>query len=350
MVPVYNRPMRVGLIGVGRMGRVHAATLAGLAAIDELVLADADAALAGQVAAAIATRSVGGAGRVRAAGSIDALWREGLGGVVIATPTATHADLIVAAAAAGLPVFCEKPVALDPAGTRAVLAQVAAAGVPLQVGFQRRFDPGFAAARDAVRSGRLGWIHTLRACTCDPAPPHASYLPGSGGLFRDCSVHDFDAIRWVTGREIVRVQAAGANRGDLCFTEAGDVDTGAALLELDDGALAVCTATRYNGAGYDVRLEVCGSAGSLVAGLDDRAPLPPSPPVDRPRAPAYTGFADRFADAYAAELAAFVEVAAGRQSSPCTGQEALAALLVAEAADRSRREHRPVEIAEVVAQ
>lgn len=353
------------------MGRVHAATLAGLEAIDELVLADADPALANQVAAALAgepgagiaargplagpagralTGPLGGMGRVRAAGSIAALWTDGLDGVVIATPTGTHADLIVAAAAAGLPVFCEKPVALDPAGTRAVLARVAAAGVPLQVGFQRRFDPGFAAARDAVRSGQLGWIHTLRACTCDPTPPHASYLPGSGGIFRDCSVHDFDAIRWVTGREIVRVQAAGGNRGDVCFSEAGDVDTGAALVELDDGALAVCTATRYNGAGYDVRLEVCGSAGTLVAGLDDRAPLPPSPPGDRPSAPVYTGFADRFAGAYVAELAAFVEVAAGRQASPCTGEEALAALLVAEAADRSRREHRPVEIAEVVAQ
>lgn len=355
MVPVYTPRMRVGLIGVGRMGRVHAAALASRGGIDELVLADADPALAARVAAEIAAAAAGAVperarGRVRAAASIDELWRDGLGGVVIATPTGTHADLIVAAAAAGLPVFCEKPVALDPAGTRAVLAEVAAAGVPLQVGFQRRFDPGFAAARDAVRSGGLGWIHTLRACTCDPAPPHASYLPGSGGIFRDCSVHDFDAIRWVTGREVVRVQAAGANRGDVCFTEAGDVDTGAALLELDDGALAVCTATRYNGAGYDVRLEVCGSLGALVAGLDDRAPLPPAPPGDGPRATPYSGFADRFAHAYAAELAAFVDVAAGRRASPCTGEEALAALMVAEAADRSRRERRPVEIAEIVAQ
>ena len=348
--------MRIGLIGVGRMGQVHAGTLARLGAVDALVIADADPDRARAVAASVGAASVGaasvgaasvGAVAISAAGSIAELLAAGVDAVVIATPTASHAALIGAAAAAGLPVFCEKPVAPDVAGTREVLARVAAAGVPLQVGFQRRFDPGFAAAREAVRSGRLGWIHTLRACTSDPAPPHASYLPTSGGIFRDCSVHDFDALRWVTGREVVRVHATGANRGASFFADAGDVDTGAALVELDDGALAVCTATRYNGAGYDVRLEVCGSAGTVVAGLDDRAPLPPALPDGRARGEPYAGFADRFRDAYAAELAAFVRVAAGELASPCTGEEALAALLVAEAADRSRREGRTVEIAEV---
>jgi myo-inositol 2-dehydrogenase/D-chiro-inositol 1-dehydrogenase len=320
--------MRVGLVGLGRMGRVHAENLRRQAGV-ELVVADLDPARAGEAGAAGA----------------EELFAAGVDAVVIATPTPSHPALIVAAASAGVPVFCEKPVAPDPAGTREVLARVAAAGVPLQVGFQRRFDPGTAEVRDAVRSGRLGWLHTLRACTCDPAPPHPDFLPTSGGLFRDCSVHDFDAIRWVTGREIVRVAAIGGNRGDVSFVEAGDIDTGAALLTLDDGCVAVCTATRYNGAGYDVRLEACGSAGTLVAGLDPRAPLAPA---GRP-APAqpYTGFADRFAEAYRAELAAFLDVAAGRAPSPCTGEDALAAQLVAEAADLSRRTGRAVELAEL---
>jgi len=328
--------MRIGLVGIGRIGAVHAETLRGLGGVDELLVADAVPARARQVAGATAVDSA------------DELFASGLDAVVIAAPTSSHAELISAAASAGLPVFCEKPVAPDVESARAVLARVRAAGVPLQIGFQRRFDPGFAALREAVLSGRLGWLHTLRACTSDPAPPPASFVATSGGIFRDLCLHDFDAIRWVTGREVARVHAAGSNRGEPFFGDAGDVDTAAAILTLDDGTLAVCTATRYNGAGYDVRLEVSGSAGTLVAGLDDRAPLSPSSPSSAPaRARPYLDFADRFRSAYAAELAAFLEVAAGRAPSPCTGEEALAAQLVAEAADRSRRSGRPVDLAEV---
>ena len=327
------RGLTLGLVGVGRIGALHAQTLTALAGVDKLMIADAEPSRARQVAA-----SVGAA----TADTIEALFAGGLDGVVIAAPTPAHASLIDAAADAGVPTFCEKPVAGDVAGTRAVLDRVDASGIPLQVGFQRRFDAGFLAARAAARSGRLGWLHTLRACTSDPAPPHAEYIPTSGGIFRDCSVHDFDAVRWVTGREVLSVNAAGANRGDYFFAAGDDVDTAAAILTLDDGTLAVCTATRYNGAGYDVRLEVCGSAGTVVAGLDEHAPL-----GQASGRKAYQGFADRFRDAYAAELSAFLDVAAGKEPSPCTGAEALEALLVAEAADLSRREGRPVTVEEV---
>jgi myo-inositol 2-dehydrogenase / D-chiro-inositol 1-dehydrogenase len=375
--------MRIGLIGVGRMGQVHAANLRAFAEVDDLLIADLDPRRAAQAGAK--------------AVSVDELLAARPHGVVIATPTPTHAGLIAAAGSAGAAVFCEKPIALDAARTRALLARCA--GARLQIGFQRRFDPGFVALRAAVKSGRLGWLHTLRACTSDAAPPHPEFLPTSGGLFRDCSVHDFDAIRWVTGREVTSVQAVGANRGAAFFFEAGDVDTCAALLTLDDGAIAVCTATRYNGAGYDVRLEACGSAGTMVAGLDERAPLEPaagraglapgpasgfasglaspasgfasglasgpasgfasglaSGPVSGPAsgfAPmpsslasgesvAYRGFADRFAAAYVAEMAAFLDLAAGRAPSRCSGEDALAAQLVADAAEVSRREGRAV--------
>jgi myo-inositol 2-dehydrogenase/D-chiro-inositol 1-dehydrogenase len=141
----------------------------------------------------------------------------------------------------------------------------------------------------------------------------------------------------VTGREVVDVYATGANRGEAFFADAGDVDTAAAVLTLDDGTLAVCTATRYNGAGYDARLEACGSAGTMVAGLDEHAPLPTAPPSAWPGGTPYPGFLDRFAVAYDAELRAFLEVAAGRAANPCTPEDALRALLVAEAATRSRR-------------
>jgi len=160
-------------------------------------------------------------------------------------------------------------------------------------------------------------------------------------------VHDFDAVRWVTGRDVLEVFATGANRGAEFFAAAGDVDTGIAVLRLDDDTQAVCTATRYNGAGYDVRMEVCGSAGTLVTGLDDSAPLVSAERMPWPSGRPYGGFLERFRAAYVAELAAFCEFAAGRRESPCTGEEALAALLVAEAAELSRRERRPVMVSEV---
>jgi myo-inositol 2-dehydrogenase / D-chiro-inositol 1-dehydrogenase len=330
--------MRIGLVGTGRIGAFHAETLAGLPEVDGVVLTDLDQVRAQSVAEKVGAELVP---------DVGALLRAGIDGMVIAAPTPAHAELVRQAATAGLAVFCEKPIAPDVAGTRAVLADVTATGIPLQMGFQRRFDAGYRAVRAAVRDNALGWLHTLRAATSDPAPPHAGYIPTSGGIFRDCSVHDFDIVRWVTGREVTEVYATGANRGAAFFAEAGDVDTGVAVLTLDDGALAVCTATRYNGAGYDVRLEACGCAGTLVAGLDDHAPLVSAEGAAWPAGRPYGGFMERFRAAYVAELTAFCDVVAGHAPSPCTGDEALAALLVAEAADRSRREHRPVTLEEV---
>jgi myo-inositol 2-dehydrogenase / D-chiro-inositol 1-dehydrogenase len=328
--------MRVGVIGAGRIGAFHAATLVDLPEVDEVVVIDRDR-----------TRAALVADRIGAITSDDVLGA-GFDAAVIATPTPTHAELLVALARAGLPVFCEKPVASSVASTVAVLKEVEAAGTALQVGFQRRFDAGYQALREAVRAGRIGRLHGLRAVTADRAPPHSSYIPGSGGIFRDCSVHDFDAIRWVTGREIVEVYATGSNRGERFFADAGDVDTGVAVLTLDDGTLATAYATRYNGAGYDVRLEVSGVADTLVAGLDSWSPLLSAEPgVGSPPEPAYDHFADRFDAAYRAELSAFVDVAAGLVGSPCTGDEALEVLLVAEAAELSRAERRPVRVEEV---
>ncbi|QWF78213.1 Gfo/Idh/MocA family protein [Amycolatopsis sp. CA-230715] len=331
--------MRLGLAGTGRIGTTHAEILKQQEEVSSLVLADADAARAHAVAAKLGVES---------ADTIDALFESDLDGVVIAAATDAHPELIIGAVEAGLPVFCEKPVAADIPGTLAVLARIGASEVPVQLGFQRRFDAGYAAARAAVRSGELGWIHTVRATTLDPAPPPAEYVPRSGGLFRDCGVHDFDAIRWVTGREVAEVYAVGANRGAAFFAEAGDVDTGAAVLTLDDGTLALVSSTRYNAAGYDVRLEVLGMRDSVAVGVDDRLPLrsvePGVPPLP---GPAYPGFMERFRPAYVRELAAFVSVVAGREPSPCGVQDALEAFYVAEACELSRRERRPVTIEEV---
>lgn len=332
--------MRVGLIGTGRIGGLHARTLRRAAGVTEVLVADA----APERARALADEL-----GLRAVDQVADLYRDGVDGVVVAAPTDTHAELVHQALAARTPVFCEKPVALDVAGTREVAEHAASAGVPLQVGFQRRFDAGYRAAREAVREGRLGWLHTLRAVTADQFPPHASFIPTSGGLFRDCSLHDFDILHWLTGRTVVSVQALGANRGAAFFREGGDVDTCAALLRFDDDTLGMVSASRYNGAGHDVRLEVCGCEGSLVVGLDDRAALPTAEPhVSWRRGRPYRTFMERFHAAYVAELEHFAAVAAGRATVDCGAPEALAALYVAEACELSRsRGGAPVEVAEV---
>ncbi|MGW7428600.1 Gfo/Idh/MocA family protein [Streptomyces sp. NPDC054861] len=333
--------MRIGLIGTGRIGAFHAGVLARHPEIESLVVADADPGRAAAVAGAV------GAG---AEPTVEALLGRPLDAVVISSATAAHAELIARAARAGLPAFCEKPIALDVPGTLRALRAVESAGTELQLGFMRRFDAGYRAAREAVRAGRLGRLHTVRAATSDPAPPPAVYLPLSGGLFRDCLVHDFDILRWVTGREVVEVYATGSDAGPAMFGAAGDVDTAAAVLTLDDGTLATATATRCNGAGYDVRMELAGDRDQIVVGLDDRTPLSSvephgPPPPEKP----WSGFLERFAPAYEAELDAFVRLVRGTAPNPCDGREALRALRIAEACERSRRERRPVALAEIPA-
>ncbi|HEV7936248.1 MAG TPA: Gfo/Idh/MocA family oxidoreductase [Actinomadura sp.] len=338
--------MRIGLAGAGRIGACHAETLSEVPEVESLVIADTDTPRARRLAGALAGRAgPGGGGPVLAADSVEGLFTSGIDALVVAAATDAHAGLVRRAAAAGLPVFCEKPVAPDVAGTLAVIAAVRETGIPVQVGFQRRFDAGYVAARDAVATGRLGWLHTIRSCTLDPAPPPREFIPVSGGIFRDCAVHDIDGIHFVTGRQVVEVTALGANRGDEVFRLCGDVDTGAALLTLDDGTLALISVSRYNGAGYDVRLEVLGSKDSVVAGLDDRTPLSPLDGGGSGRF--YGSFQERFAAAYTAELRAFIDLAAGRAESPCTAEEALEALYVAEACELSRREGRVVGVDEV---
>ncbi|MFD9792262.1 Gfo/Idh/MocA family oxidoreductase [Streptomyces sp. NPDC059070] len=329
--------MRIGLIGTGRIGSFHAEVLAGHPEVAELVVADADPARAAATAARTGARAT----------TVDGLFTAAPDAVVIASATAAHAGLVARAARAGLPAFCEKPIALDLAGTLAALEEVESAGTVLQIGFMRRFDAGYAAARALVRSGRLGRLHTVRAVTSDPAPPPAGYLPLSGGLYRDCLVHDFDALRWVTGREVREVYAAGSDAGPAMFRAAGDVDTAAALLTLDDDTLVTATATRCNGAGYDVRMELAGELDQFAVGLGDRTPLTPAEPgAPAPAGRPWSGFLERFAPAYRAELAAFVDVVRGEAANPCDGREALHALRVAEACERSRRERRRVALAE----
>jgi myo-inositol 2-dehydrogenase/D-chiro-inositol 1-dehydrogenase len=221
-------------------------------------------------------------------------------------------------------------------------------GVQVQIGYPRRFDPAFTAARAAVETGELGWVHTVRSTTLDPAPAPRGYIEVSGGIFRDCSVHDFDTVRWVTGQEVVEVYATGSARGADFFAELGDVATAATLLTFDDGATAVVSNSRYNPRGYDVRLELHGTEDSVAAGWSDTTPLRNlEPGVDWPAGPPATFFMDRLASAFHAELQTFTDVVAGQRKSPCTVEDALAVAYIAEAAALSLQEHRPVRVDEV---
>jgi myo-inositol 2-dehydrogenase/D-chiro-inositol 1-dehydrogenase len=331
--------MRIGVIGTGRIGTIHARTLSRHREVGSLILTDVDPARAQELANRLGET---------AAPSTEEIFKWGVDAVVITTATSAHAELIGRAARSGLPVFCEKPIALDLPGSLQAIAEVETAGTILQMGFQRRFDAGYTGAREAVRSGRLGRLHTVRATASDQTPPPAEYLPISGGLYRDTLIHDFDMLRWVTGHEVVDVYATGSDAGPAMFRAAGDIDTAAAVLTLDDGTLATATAARLNGAGYDVRMELAGELDQVVVGLDDRTPIASTEPTGPPAATKpWTGFLERFGPAYEAELIAFVEVVVGQRTNPCDGREALQALRIAEACEVSRREHRPVRLAEI---
>lgn len=331
--------MRIGFLGVGRIGHSHAEVVARHPDVTSLVLADAVASRARSAAVALGCDYVE---------TPDEVFRAGVDAVVIASATDTHAGLVRAAVDAGLPVFCEKPVALDVATTRDVQRRVDDAGVAVQIGLQRRFDHGYRAAREALADGRIGDLHRVHQLTGDQAPPHPEYVAASGGMYRDCHIHDFDILRWVTGREVVDVYATGSNRGAEFFREAGDVDNTAALLTLDDDTLVTVQGSRYNGAGHDVRMELAGTRATYVVGLDERAPWTSAEQgISFPDGDPWPNFWVRFTAAYVAEINTFVAVAKGEAASPCTVGEALEALYVAEAAELSRAQGRRVDVDEV---
>ena len=329
--------MHVAVIGVGRIGVLHAGILAATDGIESVTVTDIDADLAAAVAARHGFETAPDLDH--AIHAADA--------VVITAATSAHADLIVASTRAGKPTFCEKPISLDLESTSEIVDHVRSSGVVVQMGFQRRFDAGYEAARQLVTGGGLGTLYVVRMAGHDPAPPHEAYIPASGGLFRDFSVHDFDALRFVTGQEIVEVYADGAVLGFPIFEKYGDIDTGVAILTLESGARGILSVTRHDPLGYDIRMELFGSRDSAVVGWDDRMPLRSLEPggVAAPSDP-YPNFQERFRKAYERELAAFVEVARGERENPCTVEDAREALRVAVACDISRREHRPVKVAE----
>jgi myo-inositol 2-dehydrogenase/D-chiro-inositol 1-dehydrogenase len=338
------RDVILGLVGVGRIGVMHANNIAALNGVlnprgvnVRLRLTDVAQDHARNIAAGLGAEFLP---------SVPDLIASGIDGLVVATGTGTHPELIRAGVDAGIPVFCEKPVAMNVADALPVLDYIRDNNGVVQIGHQRRFDAGYLEAKRAYQAGELGWIHSLRAVTCDMTPPPVEFLATSGGLFRDCSVHDFDILRWLTGREIVEVYAKGSNNGDPAIGDVGDVDTALAVVTFDDGTVGTVSASRYNGAGHDVRLEIQGSSRSVMVGLDDKTAMASAEAgITFPAGEPHKTFAERFDQAYRSEMAAFVELILGERENPCTPEEAVAASRVADAAQESLATGAPVKVA-----
>jgi myo-inositol 2-dehydrogenase/D-chiro-inositol 1-dehydrogenase len=326
----------VGVIGVGRIGRMHADLLArqipgaALAAVH-----DADRA----AARAVAAPAFDGVDELLADPSVDA--------VAICSSTETHADLIVAAARAGKAIFCEKPISLDLAEVDRALGVVAQCGVPFQIGFNRRFDPAHQAVQEAVARGDVGEPQLVRISSRDPAPPPMDYVRGSGGIFLDMTIHDFDMARFVTGSEVVEVYARGAVHVDPAFDEAGDVDTALVTLVHGSGCLTAIDNSRQAVYGYDQRVEVFGSRGMAAS----ENPLAHTAVVRTANGTSMSAlpyfFLERYIPSYVREWAAFVDAVASGTAPPVTGADARAPLVIGLAAWRSLTEGRPVRVEEV---
>jgi myo-inositol 2-dehydrogenase/D-chiro-inositol 1-dehydrogenase len=330
--------MRIALLGAGRIGQLHGRLVAEQPDVDEVIVYDVIAGNAAQAAAAIGGRVAATVDEAIAAAD----------GVLIAASTNMHAKLVSQAIDAGKPIFVEKPLAFDLEETVALVDKAEAAGAVVQVGFQRRFDPAYVEAKRLLDTGELGTLYMVRLIAHDHTPPPDAYIPVSGGLFRDSSIHDFDALRWLTGQEVVEVYATGAVRNFPVFARYDDVDTGACIFTLADGTIGSHAQTRHNPLGYDVRMEVIGSKDVVCVGLDGRTPMR-SLEKDAPMLanPAWDSFLDRFEEAYRLELLAFLRVVRGEIPSPCTARDAMQAMRIAVAATKSRLEHRPVRLDEV---
>ena len=326
---------RFALIGAGRIGRIHAANLVALPGAELACVADTDAAAA-EALARLHGASVAPAQQAIADDSIDAL--------LIASTTDTHADLIEAGARAGKPIFCEKPLDLDLERAARCLAVADEAGILLHLGFNRRYDPGFARIRSEIAGGGIGALATLTITSRDPAPPPLEYVRRSGGLFRDMMIHDFDMARWMMGEEPVQVYARGACFVDPGFEAAGDVDTAAALLTTASGRMCQISNSRRCSFGYDQRIEAFGERGMLRAENATATRVTRANHDGFTSEPALPFFLERYAEAYRLELADFLKALAGEPVQLATGLDGLRALALADAAQRSHDTGLPVAV------
>jgi len=325
-----HTPLRFGLVGTGRIGQVHAVNIAASPDAELAWVADPFVAGAQAVVERFGGIATASAEELIASGAVDA--------VLIASPTPTHVDLIEASVRAGLPVLCEKPIDLDIARVEALRPLVQSAGVPVALGFNRRFDPAFAEARARVSAGEIGALEQLTIVSRDPAAPPAEYIAVSGGIFRDMTIHDFDMARFFLP-DIAEVRATATQAFDEGARQHGDFDTAVTTLRSASDAIVTIINSRHSAAGYDQRVEAFGRLGSLqVSNAPSTLVSFSGAAAVEAKRPYPEFFLERYAAAYAAELAEFVKLARGEASTSPTFEDGRAALILADAAQRSATE------------
>ena len=333
--------LRVGMIGAGRIGKVHAETVAfGLPEAELVSITDVNRDAAARLAGRCGIPAV-------AASSEEILADPRVDAVLICSSTDTHATLIAQAARAGKHIFCEKPVALDLAKIDAALEEVAKAGVKLQIGFNRRFDANFARVRQAVATGEIGAPRLVHIVSRDPAPPPVAYVKSSGGMFLDMTIHDFDMARFLVGDEVDEIFVSGGVMVDPQIGAAGDLDTALIVLRFRSGVIGTIDNCRQAAYGYDQRVEILGSLGSIATEnrYPNQAVVSTSKEVrtDLP----LNFFMERYRESFAAELRAFVEAVIRDRPTPVTGEDGRVPVVMGLAARKSYDERRPVRLAEI---
>jgi myo-inositol 2-dehydrogenase / D-chiro-inositol 1-dehydrogenase len=325
--------LKIGLLGCGRIGQVHARSLRGMADVRLVAVADAVPAAA-QALAASTGAEVREVDAILNAGDVDA--------VIIGTPTDSHFDQIMGAAKAGKAIFCEKPVDMSVDNIRTCIDAVTAANVPFMTGFNRRFDPNFASLRARLRAGHIGAVELATITSRDPSPPPVSYIERSGGLFRDMMIHDFDMARFLVGEEFVQLHAVGSALVDPAIGVAGDVDTAAVILTTASGKICQISNSRRATYGYDQRIEVHGAEGMLRAENQLETTVEVATKTGFHRDPAQHFFLERYEAAYLAEMRAFVAAATGEAVADPGIFDGLRAQIMADAATLSRQSGQPV--------
>ncbi|KRA51516.1 inositol 2-dehydrogenase [Devosia sp. Root635] len=330
--------VRFGLLGAGRIGKVHAKAISSNPTAQLVAVADAMAKAADDIAAqyGCAVRSVDG---ILAAGDIDA--------VVICTPTDTHADLIEQFARAGKAIFCEKPIDLDVERVKACLKVVDAAGGTLMVGFNRRFDPHFQAVKDVIDKGEIGAVEMVTIVSRDPGAPPVDYIKRSGGIFRDMTIHDFDMARFLLGEAIDTVSAQASVLVDKAIGTADDYDSVSVMLSTASGKHATISNSRRATYGYDQRIEVHGSKGAVSAENQRPVSIEVANASGYTRPPLHDFFMTRYTEAYAREISTFIDAVESKSPASPSGIDGLIALALAEAALKSVKEGRAVKVSEI---
>ncbi len=327
--------MRLGILGCGRIGQVHAQSLKAMDTADLVAVSDAF-----PVAAQTLADKMGC--EVRSTDAI--LDSTDIDGVIICTPTDTHYDLIHHAARAGKAIFCEKPVDMSTDRIRSCLAAVESAGVPFLTAFNRRFDANFANIQSRIRAGEIGDVELVTILSRDPSPPPVSYIKSSGGIFRDMMIHDLDMARFLLGEEPTEIYATGSALVDRAIGEAGDVDTAAVTLKTASGKICQISNSRRATYGYDQRIEVHGSKGMLRAENMLENSVEVATEAGFRRAPAQHFFLERYAGAYLAEMTHFVDAIAAQSELSPSGHDGLRAQTLADAAALSLQTGLPQKI------